>query len=243
MTKENTLKFLYCGDSALTVEFGDEISPEINAKVRALTDLLQNNRIKGIIDCVPTYRSLLIIYDNAKIKSDKLIKKLKSLLENTTAVSDKSKNIFVIPVCYEDEFAPDMANVCKHTGLSAEEIIKLHSSKDYLIYMLGFLPGFPYLGGLDKRLHTPRLPSPRTAIPEGSVGIGGEQTGIYPVKSPGGWQLIGMTPIKTYDAEREKPILYSAGDMIRFKPISKAEFIKIKELSDKNDYKPEIFKE
>ena len=115
-------------------------------------------------------------------------------------------------------------------------MIKLHSSKDYLIYMLGFLPGFSYLGGLDERLHTPRLANPRIKINAGSVGIGGSQTGIYPLDSPGGWQLIGLTPVKTYDPNREVPILFEAGDYIRFVPIDEAEFYRIKELANKGEY-------
>lgn len=124
----------------------------------------------------------------------------------------------------------------KHAGLTEEEVIEIHSSKDYLIYMLGFLPGFSYLGGLDERIHTPRLANPRIRIPAGSVGIGGSQTGIYPLDSPGGWQLLGMTPVKTYDPEREDPILFEAGDYIRFVPVSEEEYKQIKEQVENGTY-------
>lgn len=239
----DNIRFLPCGDCALSVEFGNEISPEINNKIKSLSDMLREKPVKGITECVPTYRSLLINYTPSVISGDKLIKKLNKIIENINTNTNTTRNIFVIPVCYEGEFSPDMENVCRHNDLTPEEVIAIHSAGDYLIYMLGFLPGFPYLGGLDERLHTPRLETPRTSIPAGSVGIGGEQTGIYPLSSPGGWQLIGRTPLKTYDAKRENPIIYSAGDYIRFKPISIYEYEQIKALCDSGNYKIEIIKE
>ena len=130
----------------------------------------------------------------------------------------------MIPVCYEDPYAPDLTDVCTLTKLSREEVIAIHTGTDYPIYMLGFLPGFPYLGNMDPRIEAPRLDSPRTRIPAGSVGIGGKQTGIYPLDSPGGWRLIGQTPVKVYDPERSEPILYQAGDYIRFYPVTAQEY-------------------
>ena len=141
------------------------------------------------------------------------------------------------------EYGPDLGNIAEHAGLSEKEVIEIHSSRDYLIYMLGFLPGFTYLGGLDERIHTPRLANPRIKINAGSVGIGGSQTGIYPLDSPGGWQLMGMTPVKTYDPDRETPILVEAGDYIRFVPIDEQEYKRIKEMVDNGTYECVVHEE
>lgn len=147
---------------------------------------------------------------------------------------------FNIPVCYGGEFGEDIAFVASHAGLTEQEVIDIHTGRDYLIFMLGFLPGFAYLGDMDKRLHTPRLSNPRTSIPAGSVGIGGEQTGIYPLASPGGWQLIGRTPVKPYDPTRAEPILYRAGDYIRFFAVDEQEYRRIEELVSRNEYECRI---
>ena len=147
-----------------------------------------------------------------------------------------------IPVCYGGDFGPDLSDVAEHAGMSAEEVIAIHSGHDYLIDMLGFLPGFAYLGGLDERLHTPRLATPRTRIEPGAVGIGGAQTGIYPLASPGGWRIIGRTPVRPYDPDRESPILYAAGDYLRFVPITPQEFSLIETQVESGTYECEIVK-
>ena len=198
------VKISTAGDSALLIEFGQEISPEINARITAFVHLLKAQHIEGVQDMIPEEAS--------------------------------ASRVFEIPVCYGGEYGPDIENIAKHAGLTEEEVIEIHSSKDYLIYMLGFLPGFSYLGGLDERIHTPRLANPRIRIPAGSVGIGGSQTGIYPLDSPGGWQLLGMTPVKTYDPEREDPILFEAGNYIRFVPVSEEEYKQIKEQVENGTY-------
>lgn len=231
------------GDSALNLEFAKAITPETSALVRMAATCLAEDPIEGVVELVPTFCSLMVVYDPCIVGFDELSARLRAKLRVLTVSAATFRRIVEIPVCYGGEFGPDMANVEKHTRLSEDEIVRLHTAHDYLIDMLGFLPGFAYLGGLDKRLHTPRLATPRTRIEAGSVGIGGAQTGIYPLPSPGGWQLIGRTPLRPYDPDREKPILYKAGDYIRFVPISREEYDAIEAQLAANAYEYRIFTE
>lgn len=234
------LRILPAGDAALVAEFGNEISTACNARVRLLNENLKRSKIRGIVETVPTYRSLLIYYDPLIISYKKLCACIRSASGRKGDMKADAKRIVEIPVCYGGQYGEDLAAVANHTGMREAEVIRLHSGRDYLIYMMGFLPGFPYLGGMDPRLSTPRLSNPRISIPAGSVGIGGEQTGVYPLASPGGWRLIGRTPLRLYDSEREQPTLYQAGDYIRFKPIDEEEYRRIEELVKSGPYQCKI---
>lgn len=233
---QNKIKLLTAGDSSILLQFGSTIDPAINRKIAATVQLMREQHINGVTDVIPAFCSLLINYDPRVISYEQIKRRMEALVKIDVTAGDTRKRVFEIPVCYGGEYGPDIQNIADHAGLSVEEVIQIHTSRDYLIYMLGFLPGFTYLGGLDERIHTPRLANPRIRIPAGSVGIGGSQTGIYPMDSPGGWQLMGMTPVKTYDPDREVPILVEAGDYIRFVAIDEDEFHRIKELVDKNEY-------
>ena len=237
------VRILTAGDSSILVSFGSEISPEINRRIAATVQLIRDQQIVGIMDMIPTYCSLLINYDPRLILYDALVERIRGLLKVDITAGAQKKKIYEIPVCYGGEYGPDLQIIADHAGLTPQEVIDIHTSRDYLIYMLGFLPGFTYLGGLDERIHTPRLPSPRLKVEAGSVGIAGSQTGSYPLDSPGGWNLMGKTPVKTYDPNRNPPILVEAGDYIHYYSIDEAEFKRIAELVEKNEYQVTIREE
>lgn len=218
------IRILTVGDCAVSVEFGQEISLEINHKVMALKMVLEREPISGVVEMIPTYCSLLIQYDPMELRYGQLRDKLNILVNQLDNVEMPPKQVVEIPVAYGGEYGPDLGEVARVHNISEDEVIKLHSEPEYPIYMLGFVAGFPYLGGMNKAIATPRKKSPRLKIEAGSVGIAGEQTGIYSVESPGGWQIIGRTPLKLYDVEREDPVLLKAGQYIKFKPITKEEF-------------------
>ena len=222
------MRFLKAGDSSLIIELGNEISPIINYNLKKITDYLDSLKHPAIKDLLPTYRSVIVYYDPLLITFEELkdIVEKKCKIDDTNVDSMK-KFIVEIPVLYGGEYGPDIENITTHNNLSIEEVIKIHTSGEYLVYMLGFTPGFPYLGGMDKRIATPRLKTPRTKIPGGSVGIAGEQTGVYPIESPGGWQLLGRTPLNFFDPNSEKPFLINAGEYIKFVQISEEEYHKI----------------
>ena len=216
---------LPCGDCAVTVQAGNEISEETNRRVVELLQTLAESGPKGIRELVPSYSAVCIHYDPAVLSYDALIAYLKSIEIKELSSESASQQIVEIPVCYGGEYGPDLDFVAQHNGLSAEDVVAIHSGGTYLVYMLGFLPGFAYMGGMDERIATPRLTSPRAKIPAGSVGIAGGQTGIYPLSSPGGWQLIGRTPLKLFTMEGETArFALSAGNMVRFVPITEKQF-------------------
>ncbi len=210
---------LPCGDQALIVEFGDAIDAAVNRRVHDLAHAIESAGVAGVYDLVPTYRSLLVYYNPVRTGWRELEDSLRSLLSDTGDRVTSTPRVVLLPTLYGGEYGPDLEFVSENAGLSSDEVIELHSGTDYLVYMMGFSPGFPYLGGLDERLATPRLESPRLEIPAGSVGIAESQTGVYPVASPGGWQLIGRTPLRLFDETAEQPAVLQAGDYIRFVPL------------------------
>jgi KipI family sensor histidine kinase inhibitor len=233
-------KFLGSGDSCLVVEFSDAIEMAANVALQNLRRALSLRKTVGIREFVPTYRSLSIHHDPLKLPREKLEDIVRKELSNLKGVAETETRVLVMPTVYGGEYGPDLANVAEHTKLSESEVIKRHTSTDCYCYMLGFTPGFSYLGGMDESLATPRLKSPRVLIPAGSVGIAGKQTGAYSIDSPGGWQLIGRTPLRLFDPEEaDNPTLIDAGDWIRFSAISESEYLSIKNDVDSGKYKPE----
>lgn len=236
----------FSGSKAVLLRFKQEISPEINALVLSTEARIQKsideNEIYGIDELVSTYASLLIYFNPCVLSLNTLLDFLESIKKDIK-ISDQKTNLCIeIPLCYDEEFGLDLDFVCKHNNISKEELINLHTKPYYLVFMLGFMAGFPYLGGLDERLFTPRLSSPRTRIEAGSVGIADKQTGVYPISSPGGWQIIARTPLEFFNKDDEKnPTLLQAGMFLKFKAISKEEFYDIKEQVVKKVYQKEIY--
>lgn len=206
------------------MEYGDGIDPDINNKVRSMAIVMEQETLGGVLETIPTYRSLLIIYNPAITNPAKLKKEILALEERLSEIKIPPPDTVEIPVCYGGEFGPDIQFVAEHNSVTADDVIRIHSGAEYQIYMIGFTPGFPFLGGLSEVLQTPRLETPRSFVPVGSVGIANNQTGIYPVASPGGWQLIGRTPIRLFAPERSNPFIYKAGDRIKFKSISEEDY-------------------
>jgi KipI family sensor histidine kinase inhibitor len=212
------------GDRGLLLEFGDEISREINEKVRRMALAVQAEAIEGIIETVPTYRSLLIIYNPVILPIEDLKKRLKKIEGGLQTTPLPEPKLTRIPVVYGGIYGPDLEEVAKYLHVSPEEVIQLHCSKPYLIYMIGFMPGYPYMGELPQALVTPRLKTPRLLVPKGSVAIAQRQTGIYSMESPGGWQILGRTPVELFHPEKDPPALLQMGDFVQFYQVSEKEF-------------------
>lgn len=207
------------GDRAVTVYLGNSIDPQTSQRVLSLVKDLDNQRVESILDIVPAYASVLVLYDPLKISMADLSRRIEKAASNQETLKESSGNIIEIPVFYGGEYGPDMNFVVECTNFSENEIISIHSETLYRTYMIGFTPGFPYLGGLDSKLHIPRRKTPRNSIPAGSVAIAEGQTGIYPVESPGGWHIIGKTPVTLFDSTLNPPTLVSIGDSIKFIPM------------------------
>jgi len=216
--------YLPFGDNALLIEFGDVISLEVNRKVIALNETLKKAKIQGIEELVPTYRSLLVRYNALKISYEQLVFRIKDIEQTLKDIKiEEVGRKFTIPVIYGGEYGPDLNYVAKYHRITEEQVVKIHADKEYRVYMLGFVAGFPYLGEVADEIATPRLETPRLKVPAGSVGIAEKQTGIYPCEAPGGWQIIGRTPLKLFNPLQQPPALLAPGDTVKFKPISEKE--------------------
>lgn len=216
-------RFLLAGDAALVVEFGDTIDLEINRRVHALARALAEDPSPGLGEAVPSYRSLLVHYDPLQLAHAEVESFVTQALQRCEDAQLPEPRLVEIPTVYGGERGPDIGFVAEYNGLTVADVVRLHSEVTYTVYMLGFTPGFPYLGGLPDALATPRLETPRQRVPAGSVGIAGSQTGVYPLATPGGWRLIGWTPAKLFDPARTPPALLHPGDQVRFVPTEEDE--------------------
>lgn len=218
------MNIIRASDASLLVVFGNAISPELHRQIIALFRRLQTEADGRIRNLHPAYASLLIDFDPLRWTHDELAAHVEEITTAPATMGELGTNTVSIPVCYGGEFGPDLGDVAAHNKLSPEEVIRLHSSATYLVYFLGFSPGFAYMGGLPEVLHTPRLQTPRTFVNAGTVGIAGSQTGVYPVDSPGGWRLIGRTPVRMFDPDASPPTRLQPGDLVKFTPIDREAF-------------------
>lgn len=219
------VKIFPLGENALTIEFGNEISENLNLQVRKLESYFARNNFQGFIETVPAYASLSIFYNVFKVRKNfpqfatafKAVENLaENALQNLEEIPENAPRVIEIPVCFDAKFAPDLDFVAEHNNLKPEKIIEIFTAKTYRVFMLGFLPGFAYMGEVDARIAAPRRQNPRLEVPKGSVGIAGNQTGIYPLASPGGWQIIGKTEIELFTPEAANPTFLQAGDLVKF---------------------------
>ena len=225
---ENSIDFecYPLGDSAIVIQFPDEMSISINQKVKSISEFLDEYTFEGFVEYVPAFTSITVYYQPTVVSYQELETMVQEMMDELPTPAPYSPSMVIeIPVIYGGEAGPDIEIVAQHNNLTVDEVISIHSAPEYLVYMIGFAPGFPYLGGLDNRLATPRRVSPRPIVPAGSVGIAGMQTGIYSLKTPGGWQIIGRTTVDLFSREGDQPVLLKAGDRIRFVPIDSDTFM------------------
>ena len=216
--------FFPASDCSLLVKFGDIIFDEGQARVFELTRALLDQPLASIHTIHPAYSSVLISFDPLAINHSDVTKWVRKLLRKSNSLKETPKRTMEIPVCYGNHFGPDLHAVAEHCNITVDEVVQIHSSRDYLVYFLGFSPGFPYLGGMSETIAVRRLSTPRTSVPAGSVAIGGNQTGIYPIESPGGWKIIGRTPLRLFDVQKNPPTLLQMSDRVRFIPITSDAF-------------------
>ena len=221
-------RFLQAGDQSVIVEFGDEINLIANQCVHELVAAIDGSEVLGLVDVVPSYRSLLVNYDVRITSRVDLQRTLSQFILEAGNRSAARKRIIHIPTLYGGDYGPDLDMLSETVSMSPDDVVQIHSTQEYLVYMIGFTPGFPYLGGLDKRIKAVRRKSPRSHVPAGSVGIAEEQTGVYPINSPGGWNIIGRTPLLLFDPTRKNPSLITSGDYVVFTPLEdEAEYLKL----------------
>ncbi|MCH1626165.1 5-oxoprolinase subunit PxpB [Fredinandcohnia quinoae] len=222
------------GDSAIQVFYDHRISESLHKRITDSSRLILEREIKGVLELVPGFNTITIYYNPLQISYERLYESITAICANDSdGVLDMGKEIIYIPTFYDGE---DLERVALSNNLTVDRVIDLHSKQEYFVYLIGFLPGFPYLKGLRSEIHTPRLANPRLQVPQGSVGIGGDQTGIYPIESPGGWNLIGRTPVRLFDPALATPFLLKSGDYIRFKPINEEQFFEIEEAVIRQQY-------
>lgn len=229
--------FYRLGDSAVLIEFGSGVDEKLHQEIRAIVRRIEGRPFPGFIECVPAFTTLCVYYDpmglrlpKRKMTAYEYVCSLLREMEKTVGEDKEvqSAQVIDIPVCYGGEFGPDLGIVAELNGLTGEEVVSIHSSASYLVYAIGFAPGFPYLGGMPDRIAAPRKQTPRLSVPAGSVGIAGAQTGIYPIETPGGWQIIGRTSLALFRPEKSPPTLLQGGDYIRFRPIGEEEYRKLR---------------
>jgi len=222
-TMTSAPRFLPSGDTALVVEFSDTIDRHVSVLVLALAQRIDDAALDGVIETVPTFRSLMVHYDPLRLPHAQLKARLAQLVEGLSA-SDAAGRLWHIPACYDPSLGPDLSDVAERTGLSVADVIAMHSAETYHVYMVGFLPGFPYMGDLPAKLALPRRENPRIKVPRGSLAIAMTMAAVYPLESPGGWPLHGRTPVWLGDLRRASPALFTPGDKVKFEPISLSEF-------------------
>ncbi|UNG01632.1 5-oxoprolinase subunit PxpB [Bacillus altitudinis] len=241
-TIKDTITFHPLGDAAIVIQAGTDISEDIHERVKQLFSCIEQHPFEGYVEAVQAFTNVTVFYEPYKVYQSAQLKQraispyewvkdyIENLLEDNWQEANQAKRRIVdIPVCYGGELGPDLEEVARINGLTPEEVVRIHTSGTYLVYMIGFAPGFPFLGGLSEKIAAPRRETPRMSIPKGSVGIAGKQTGVYPISTPGGWQLIGQTPLSLFRPNAERPSLLKAGDEVRFVQLSEKEFFSMKE--------------
>ncbi len=223
----NDLRVVAAGDAALIAQFDDRIDPGVNARAIAVAQALRQASVPGVLDIVPAYRAVTVYFDPLRADATDLESRMRAAAAAGPAVPGQIGPLVHVPVCYDDEFGPDLETVARFAGLTPREVVDLHRTPEYRVFMLGFVPGFAYMGTLDPRMALPRRAEPRTAVPVGSVAVAGQQTGIYPSQTPGGWHIIGRTPLRLVSFDTPVPAMFAAGDRVRFHAVDRVAFEQI----------------